>query len=382
MYDASRRVVTAAANAFGVTVTVASCGSTNEMGGVDGVNDLLPFVVIGLTAGSIYGLAGTGLVLTYKTSGVFNFAYGAIAAVAAFVMYWLWQREGVDWRIAAAISVLVLGPLMGLLLELLTRMLARVSTEFQVVGMVGLALGINGALILWSSSWGDITFGALQFPAYLATDTFTVGDVNIGYDQAITMGIALLATDPPLPLLPVRAARCRDARGGRQPRPGERHRHQPDRGAAVGVDHRHRVRRAVGCAHRADHGSQLAPAHPPRRPGVRRRRGRLLLQPAAHLHRRPRDRHRRVGVDEVRGHDHVAGRFPRQPAVHRAVHRVAGHAEAPARAAAHTPAATAPQPVQRAPGGEHRVRDRRASRCSRSCPTWSATTCPTGPSAC
>ena len=57
------------------------------MGGVGGVNDLLPFVVIGLTAGSVYGLAGTGLVLTYKTSGVFNFAYGAIAAVAAFVFY-------------------------------------------------------------------------------------------------------------------------------------------------------------------------------------------------------------------------------------------------------------------------------------------------------
>ena len=122
MYDA--RGLTVGQTQFGVTVTAVSCGSTNEMGGVDGVNDLLPFVVIGLTAGSIYGLAGTGLVLTYKTSGVFNFAYGAIAAVAAFFMYFLWQRQGVDWRIAAAISVLVLGPLMGLLLELLTRMLA------------------------------------------------------------------------------------------------------------------------------------------------------------------------------------------------------------------------------------------------------------------
>jgi ABC-type branched-subunit amino acid transport system ATPase component/branched-subunit amino acid ABC-type transport system permease component len=165
----------------------------NEMGGIGGVNDLLPFVVIGLTAGSVYGLAGTGLVLTYKTSGVFNFAYGAIAAVAAFVFYWLWQRQGVDWRIAAFLSILVLGPLMGLLLELLTRMLARVSTEFQVVGMVGLALGISGALTLWSSSWSD-TPTALQFPAYLPTETFTVGSVNIGYDQAITMGIALVAT--------------------------------------------------------------------------------------------------------------------------------------------------------------------------------------------
>ena len=41
------------------------------------MQDFLPFIVIGLTAGSVYGLAGTGLVLTYKTSGVFNFAYGA-----------------------------------------------------------------------------------------------------------------------------------------------------------------------------------------------------------------------------------------------------------------------------------------------------------------
>ena len=46
------------------------------------MEEFLPFIVIGLTAGSVYGLAGTGLVLTYKTSGVFNFAYGAIAAVA------------------------------------------------------------------------------------------------------------------------------------------------------------------------------------------------------------------------------------------------------------------------------------------------------------
>ncbi|HEX9505167.1 MAG TPA: branched-chain amino acid ABC transporter permease/ATP-binding protein, partial [Acidimicrobiia bacterium] len=101
------------------------------------MNELLPFVIIGLTAGSIYGLAGTGLVLTYKTSGVFNFAYGAIAAIGAFVFYWLWQRHGVDWRIAAVLTVLVLGTLMGLALELLTRMLSKVSAEYQIVGMVG-----------------------------------------------------------------------------------------------------------------------------------------------------------------------------------------------------------------------------------------------------
>ncbi len=157
------------------------------------MQDLLPFIVIGLTAGSIYGLAGVGLVLTYKTSGVFNFAYGAIAAVAAFFFYFLWQRQGVDWRIAAALAILVLGPLMGLLLELLTRMLAKVSIEYQVVGMVGLALGISGALTLWSAHWAE-SISSLIVPDYLSTNTFTVDSVNIGYNQATTMAIALLST--------------------------------------------------------------------------------------------------------------------------------------------------------------------------------------------
>ena len=89
------------------------------------MQDFLPFIVIGLTAGSVYGLAGTGLVLTYKTSGVFNFAYGAIAAVAAYVFYWLHVQEGMAWQLAALLCLFVLGPLMGLLLELLTRMLVR-----------------------------------------------------------------------------------------------------------------------------------------------------------------------------------------------------------------------------------------------------------------
>ena len=37
------------------------------------VNTILPYLVLGISAGSVYGLAGCGLVLTYKTSKVFNF---------------------------------------------------------------------------------------------------------------------------------------------------------------------------------------------------------------------------------------------------------------------------------------------------------------------
>jgi branched-subunit amino acid ABC-type transport system permease component len=43
------------------------------------MRDFLPFIVSGLATGSIYGLASVGLVLTYRTSGIFNFGYGALA---------------------------------------------------------------------------------------------------------------------------------------------------------------------------------------------------------------------------------------------------------------------------------------------------------------
>lgn len=42
------------------------------------MNEYLPFNIAGLTTGAVYGLAGVGLVLTYKTSGIFNFAHGAL----------------------------------------------------------------------------------------------------------------------------------------------------------------------------------------------------------------------------------------------------------------------------------------------------------------
>jgi branched-subunit amino acid ABC-type transport system permease component len=49
--------------------------------------NLFAYLVVGITTGSIYGLAAVGLVLTYRTSGAFNFAHGAVAAAAAFLFY-------------------------------------------------------------------------------------------------------------------------------------------------------------------------------------------------------------------------------------------------------------------------------------------------------
>ena len=67
--------------------------------------DIIPFLVGGLTTGSVYGLAGVGLVLSYKTSGIFNFAYGSLATISAFFFYTLHEEHGMPWPFAAAIAM-------------------------------------------------------------------------------------------------------------------------------------------------------------------------------------------------------------------------------------------------------------------------------------
>src|SRR5262249_48329393 len=108
------------------------------------LSHLLPFIVSGIATGAIYSLAGTGLVLTYKTSGIFNFGHGALATAAAYIFYWLYNQHDVDWKIAALVSVFGVGVVLGLGMELISRKLARQGTAWKIVGTVGLILIVQG----------------------------------------------------------------------------------------------------------------------------------------------------------------------------------------------------------------------------------------------
>jgi branched-subunit amino acid ABC-type transport system permease component len=151
--------------------------------------EVLPFIVTGLTTGAVYGLAGIGLVLTYKTSGVFNFAHGAIAAVAAYVFYSTHVSLGWSWPLAAAAAVLVLGPLMGLGLELLARSIQGSSLALQVASTVGLLLVIEAIVVL--------IYGTLELrtvPQFLPQGDVRVFSTNVQWSDIITFGFALAVT--------------------------------------------------------------------------------------------------------------------------------------------------------------------------------------------
>jgi ABC-type branched-subunit amino acid transport system ATPase component/branched-subunit amino acid ABC-type transport system permease component len=150
---------------------------------------ILPFIVIGLVTGAIYGLAGVGLVLTYKTSGVFNFAHGSLAAIAAYVFYTLHVQHGVAWPIAAAMVILVVGPILALALERFAKLLAGKGLALTVTGTVGVLLIIVAGITLIYGQQETRTV-----PQFLGTGEFNVAGTVIQVAQVITFAFAVLLT--------------------------------------------------------------------------------------------------------------------------------------------------------------------------------------------
>src|SRR5262252_5889043 len=81
------------------------------------MEQFLAYGIVGLTTAAIYAVIGSGLVLTYTTTGVFNFAHGAAGMLAAFAYWQLTVGWGWPVPVALAVVLLVLAPAFGLLVE-------------------------------------------------------------------------------------------------------------------------------------------------------------------------------------------------------------------------------------------------------------------------
>jgi branched-subunit amino acid ABC-type transport system permease component len=150
------------------------------------VKDVLPFLVVGLTAGSLYGLAALGLVLTYRTSGIFNFAHGALGAGAAYLFFTLHWTWGWPWPLAVVISVALFGGVAGVVVERLTRSLVEARVATIIVATIGLLLFIQGFLY-WR-------YGVERrvSPDFLPTGTaLTIEGVNVSWAQVINFGVGI-----------------------------------------------------------------------------------------------------------------------------------------------------------------------------------------------
>ena len=152
------------------------------------MNEYLPYIVFGLATGSVYGISAMGLVLTYKTSGVFNFAHGAVCAAAAYAFYDLRQLQGLPWPVAAFLAVVVFGTLVGLILERMAVALAGASTTYKIVATVGLLVMLRSLVIL---RYGG---ESLFFDSFLPQDSaFKIDTVQVSYENLVNLGLGIVS---------------------------------------------------------------------------------------------------------------------------------------------------------------------------------------------
>lgn len=142
--------------------------------------------IFGLVAGGIYFVVASGLVLTYATTGVFNFAHGAFGMLAAFC-YWE-LRFNLGWP-APLVLVLVIGvgaPLAGMMVEkVLVRRLHGAPLATTLVITVGLLAGLIGmAQHVWKPE-------ARPFPGFFDPEGFHVLGVFVTWHRAITVLVAI-----------------------------------------------------------------------------------------------------------------------------------------------------------------------------------------------
>lgn len=170
--------------------------------------ELTLFLVLGLGAGAVYGILGLGLVLKYRSTGVVDFAHGAVAMFGAYVFLglrsdgilqlpWIWLPHEVriyptampTWL--ALLVALSYSAVFGLLVfRIVYRPLLNASALTKVCASVGTMLLLQGIAVLNFGTQGRST------PPLLPSGSLRVGSIQIPTDRlyfaAIVVGLAVL----------------------------------------------------------------------------------------------------------------------------------------------------------------------------------------------
>ncbi|OAA19678.1 branched-chain amino acid transport system permease protein [Frankia sp. EI5c] len=146
------------------------------------------FGIVGLSTAAIYAVIGSGLVLTYTTTGVFNFAHGAAGMMAAFVYWQLTGGWGVPVPLALILVLAVLAPGFGLLIErVVLRPVQGLGDAERLVMTVAMLSGlIAAARWIWDPN------KARSLPKFFEnSDAIDIGPATVTWHQALTMIVAV-----------------------------------------------------------------------------------------------------------------------------------------------------------------------------------------------
>jgi branched-subunit amino acid ABC-type transport system permease component len=155
------------------------------------------YTIIGLSLGGNFSLAALGIVLIYRTTGVLNFAHGAMGMFSTFValqiFYGISHPYWPQW-LATTVSILVsliFAALMGLFLDVAVFRWVRTRPPVvKAVITIGILLALQAAAsLIWKNN-------QYHLPIYVAPQDWVarIADVPVGANYiaifVVTLGLA------------------------------------------------------------------------------------------------------------------------------------------------------------------------------------------------
>ncbi|MEW6378257.1 MAG: branched-chain amino acid ABC transporter permease [bacterium] len=114
-------------------------------------DQLLQYLVNGITNGGIYALIALGFTIIYKSTDIINFAQGEFVMLGAVFMSTLYHHVHLNLAISFGLSVLAVA-IIGILMEvLMIRPLRESSVVSQIMATIGASIFLRGAVML---IWG------------------------------------------------------------------------------------------------------------------------------------------------------------------------------------------------------------------------------------
>jgi ABC-type branched-subunit amino acid transport system ATPase component/ABC-type branched-subunit amino acid transport system permease subunit len=154
--------------------------------GVEGVNEIIRFALLGLGVGALYAFASQGLIVIFRGTGVLNFSLGATGIAGVFLQYELQYERGQNFWVASFFGVLLSITLGVLTHWVILRPLQRkrASNLIQLLATLGVLVTVQAGVV--------IRYGSKprQVPSQLPVDRVTLyGDVSITVDRLILLAI-------------------------------------------------------------------------------------------------------------------------------------------------------------------------------------------------
>lgn len=149
------------------------------------MHNFFQFVIGGLGFGGIYAFAALGLVLIFKTSGVVNFAFGAMATVVTLILWSLLTHAGMSFAVAWVVAMVIAMVIGAVTNGVLLRRVERSSVLTQIVLTLGLLILIEGlAGLLWG-------YGPKTIPQPLSGSSVNVASFLITPNDLFIIGLTI-----------------------------------------------------------------------------------------------------------------------------------------------------------------------------------------------